>query len=87
MLWRMSAGPSPERIGIMFARLDDLPQHRGRADVDFRASMRYERIPGRRGRRTRNSVSYSCRAELSAIGKTLAEIAEIAGLPAARNSG
>jgi hypothetical protein len=38
--------------------------------------MRYERIPGRRGR-----------AELSAIGKTLAEIAEIAGLPAARNSG
>src|SRR5258708_37443928 len=77
MLWRMRADLSPGRIGIMFARLDDLPAMpaldgatlRGRTDIDFPAHIRYERIPGRRRLSTRNVISCS----RSLIGVTLAE--------------
>src|SRR5258707_15555150 len=80
MLWRMRADLSPGRIGIMFARLDDLPAVpaldgatlRGRTDIDFPAHIRYERIPGRRRLSTRNVISCS----RSLIGVTLAETAE-----------
>jgi hypothetical protein len=80
---RLSLG----KIGIMFARLDErlhrhhsVARHPGAPDVDFPASIRYERIPGRHSPRTRNSVSRFHRAELPAIGKTLAGTAETAGI-------
>src|SRR5258708_2846423 len=72
MLWRMSAEPHLDRIGIMLARLDNLPQrhrsvtlHAAAPDDDFRTSMRCERIPGRH------------HAKPPAIGISLAEIAGI----------
>src|SRR5882762_5606319 len=50
----MSAEPHLDRIGIMLARLDNLPQrhrsktlHAAAPEVDFRTSMRCERIPDR----------------------------------------
>jgi hypothetical protein len=66
----------------MLARLDTLPQrHRSvtlRAaapEVDFRTSMRCERIPGRNDPCRRNSPSHACHAKPPAIGLSLAEIA------------
>jgi len=77
----MSAEPHPDRIGIMFARLDNLPQrhrlvtlHAAAPDVDFRTSMRCERIPSRHDSCSRNFPSH---AKPSAIGISLAEIAGI----------
>src|SRR5713226_6295101 len=61
MLWRMSAEPYPDRIGIMLARLDNLPQrhrsvtlHAAAPDADFRTPMRCERISGRHDSCSRN---------------------------------
>jgi hypothetical protein len=83
MLWRMPAEPHLDWIGIMLARLDNLPQrHRSvtlpaaAPDVDFRTSMRCERIPGRHDPCSRNSPSHACHAKPPAIGISLAEIAE-----------
>jgi hypothetical protein len=73
-----------DRIGIMLARLDNLPQrhrsvtlHAAALDVDFRASMRCERIPGRHDPCSRNSPSHARHAEAPATGISLAEIAGI----------
>jgi hypothetical protein len=67
----------------MLARLDNLPQHHrsvtlrtAAPDVDFRTSMRRERIPGRHDPCSRNSPSHACHAKAPAIGITLAETAE-----------
>src|SRR5713101_5886115 len=75
MLWRMAAEPHLDKIGIMIARLDNLPQrhrsvtlHAAAPDDDFRTSMRCERIPGRH------------HAKPPAIGISLAEIAETLGM-------
>src|SRR5580692_9119622 len=80
----MSAEPHLDRIGIMLARLDNLPQrhrsvtrHAAAPDVDFRTSMRCERIPGRHDPCSRNFPSHACHAKPSAIGISLAEIAGI----------
>src|SRR5216684_3878082 len=84
MLWRMSAEPHLDRIGIMLARLDNLPQrhrsvtlHAAAPDVDFRTSMRCERIPGRCDPCSRNFASHACHAKPPAIDVSLAEIAGI----------
>jgi hypothetical protein len=84
MLWRMGAEPHLDRIGIMLARLDNLPQrhrsvtrHAAAPDVDFRTSIRYERIPGRHDPCSRNFPSHACRAKPLPIGISLAEIAGI----------
>src|SRR5580704_13197547 len=84
MLWRMSAEPHLDRIGVMLACLDNLPQrhrsvtlHAAAPDVDFRTSMWYERIPGRHDPCSRNSPSRACHAKPPAIGISLAEIAGI----------
>jgi hypothetical protein len=84
MLWRMFAEPHLDRIGIMLARLDNLPQrhrsvklHAAAPDVDFRTSMRCERIPGRHDPGMRNFPSHACHAKPPAIGISLAEIAGI----------
>jgi hypothetical protein len=68
----------------MLARLDNLPQRHGSVtphaaapDVDFRTSMRWERIPGRHDPCSRNSPSHACHAKPPAIGISLAEIAGI----------
>ncbi len=68
----------------MLARLDNLPQrhrwvtlHAAAPDVDFRTSMRCERIPGRHDPCSRNSPSHACHAKPPAIGISLAEIAGI----------
>ncbi len=50
MLWRMFCEPHLDRIGIMLARLDDLPQrhrsgHCTRPRLEFRTSMRCEEFP------------------------------------------
>jgi len=68
----------------MLARLDNLPQrhrsliHAAAPDVDFRTSMRCERIPGRHDPCPRNFPSHACHAKPPAIGISLAEIAETA---------
>ena len=84
MLWRMSAEPHLDRIGVMLACLDDLPQphrsvtpHAAAPDVDFRTSIRYERIPGRHDPCSRNLPSHACHAKPLPIGISLAEIAGI----------
>jgi len=84
MLWRMSAEPHLDRIGIMLARLDNLPQrhrsvtfHAAAPDVDFRTSMRRGRIPGHPDPCLRNFPSRACHAKPPAIGISLAEIAGI----------
>src|SRR5260370_28075233 len=84
MLWRTSAEPHLDRIGIMLARLDNLPQrhrsvtlHAAAPDDDFRTSMRCERIPGRHDPCSRNFSSQACHAKPPAIGISLAEIAGI----------
>ncbi len=66
----------------MLARLDNLPQrhrsvtqHAAVPDVDFRTSMRCERIPGRHDPCSRNFPSHACHAKPPAIGISLAEIA------------
>ena len=68
----------------MLARLYNLPQrHRSvtllaaAPDVDFRTSMRCERIPGRHDPCPRNSPSHACHPKPPAIGISLAEIAGI----------
>ena len=67
----------------MLARLDNLPQrhrsliHAAAPDVDFRTSMRCERIPGRHDPCPRNFPSHACHAKPPAIGISLAEIAGI----------
>jgi hypothetical protein len=68
----------------MLACLDNLPQrHRSvtlrtaAPDVDFRTSIRCERIPGRHDPCSRNSPSHACHAKPPAIGISLAEIAGI----------
>jgi hypothetical protein len=68
----------------MLARLDNLPQrhrsktlHAAAPDVDFRTSMRCERIPGRHDPCSRNSPSHACHAKPLPIGISLAEIAGI----------
>jgi hypothetical protein len=68
----------------MLARLDNLPQrhrsvklHAAAPDVDFRTSMRCERIPGRHDPGMRNFPSHACHAKPPAIGISLAEIAGI----------
>jgi len=80
----MSAEPRLDRIGIMLARLDNLPQrhrsvtlHAAAPAVDFRTSMRCERIPGRHDPCSRNSPSHACHAKPPAVGISLAEIAGI----------
>src|ERR1700730_4357955 len=85
MLWRMSAEPHLDRIGIMLARLDTLPQrhrsvtlHAAAPDVDFRTSMRWERIPGRHDPCSRNSPPHTCHTKPPVVGISLAEIAGIA---------
>src|SRR6266851_8815221 len=84
MLWRMSDEPHLDRIGIMRARLDNLPQrhrsvtlHAAAPDVDFRTPIRCERIPGRHDPCSRNFPSRACHAKPPAIGISLAEIAGI----------
>ena len=84
MLWRMSAEPHLDRIGVMLACLDNLPQrhrsvtlHAAAPDIVFRTSMRCERIPGRHDPCSRNFPSHACHAKPSAIGISLAEIAGI----------
>src|SRR5216684_1975245 len=84
MLWRMSAESHLDRIGIMRARLDNLPQrhrsvtlHAAVPDVDFRTPMRWERIPGRHDPCSRNFPSHACHGKPLAIGISLAEIAGI----------
>src|SRR5712672_3239402 len=84
MLWRMSAEPHPDRIGIMLARLANFPQrhrsvtlHSAAPDVDFRTSMRWERIPGRPDPCSCNFPSHAYHARPPAIGISLAEIAGI----------
>src|SRR5580704_1060637 len=84
MLWRMTAEPRLDRIGIMLARLDDLPQrHRwvtrraAAPDVDFRTSMRWGRMRSRDDPCSRNSPFPACHAKPLAIGLSLAEIAGI----------
>ena len=88
MLWRMSAEPHLDRIGIMLARLDNRPQrhrsvtlHAAAPDVDFRPPIRppirCERIPGRHDPCSRNFPSHACHAKPPAIGISLAEIAGI----------
>src|SRR6266851_3524400 len=84
MLWRMSDEPHLDRIGIMRARLDNLPQrhrsvtlHAAAPDVDFRTPIRCERIPGRHDPCSRNFSSHACHAKPPAIGISLAEIAGI----------
>jgi hypothetical protein len=81
----MSAEPHLDGIGIMLARLDNLPQrhrsvtlHAAAPDVDFRTSMRCGRIPGRHDPCSRNSPSHACHAKPPAIGISLAKIAGIA---------
>jgi hypothetical protein len=78
----MSAEPHLDRIGIMLARLDNLPQrhrsktlHAAAPEVDFRTSVRCERISGRHDPRSRNSPSRACHAKPLATGISLAEIA------------
>ena len=78
----MSAEPHLDRIGTILAVFDNLPQrhrtetlHAAAPDVDFLASMRCERIPGRHDPRSRNSRSDACYAKPPAIGISLAEIA------------
>jgi hypothetical protein len=68
----------------MLARLDNLPQrhrsvtpHAAAPDVDFRTSMRCERIPGRHDPCSRNFPSRACHAKPPAIAISLAEIARI----------
>jgi hypothetical protein len=68
----------------MLACLDNLPQrhrsvtpHAAAPDVDFRTSIRYERIPGRHDPCSRNSPSHACHAKPLPIGISLAEIAGI----------
>jgi hypothetical protein len=68
----------------MLARLDNLPQrhrsvtlHAAAPDVDFRSSMRCEKIPGRHDPCSRNSPVRACHAKPPAIGISLAEIAGI----------
>jgi hypothetical protein len=75
-----------DRIGIMLARLDNLPQrhrsktlHAAAPEVDFPTSERCERISGRHDPRSGNSPSRACHAKPLAIGISLAEIAGIAG--------
>jgi hypothetical protein len=79
----MPVEPHLDWIGIMRARLDNLPQrhrsvtlHAAAPDVDFRTSMRRERIPGRHDPCSRNSPSHASHAKAPAIGISLAEIAE-----------
>jgi hypothetical protein len=97
MLWRMSAERHFDRIGIMLARLDNLPQrhrsvalHAAAPGVDFRTSMRRERIRGPTPRhrpladrlrklRELQEPGGSRPAPGREIGITLAEIA---GIPA-----
>jgi len=69
----------------MLARLDNLPQrhrsvtlHAAAPDVDFRTSMRCERIPGRHDPCSHNFPSHACYAKPPTIGISLAEIAGIA---------
>jgi hypothetical protein len=85
MLWRMAAEPRLDRIGIMLARLDDLPQrhrsvtlHVATPDVDFRTSMRWGRMRSRDDPGSRNSPFPACHAKPLTIGISLAEIAGIA---------
>ena len=68
----------------MLARLDNLPQrhrwvtlHAAAPDVDFRTSMRCERIPGRHDPCSRNFPSHACHGKPPAISISLAEIAGI----------
>src|ERR1700722_10425357 len=84
MLWRMTAEPRLDRIGIMLARLNDLPQrHRwvtrraAAPDVDFRTSMRWGRMRSRDDPCSRNSPFPACHAKPLTIGLSLAEIAGI----------
>ena len=76
--------PSPhlDGNGIMLARVDNLLQrdrsvtlYAAAPDVDFRTSMRRERIPGRHDPCSRNSPLHACHAKPPAIGLSLAEIA------------
>jgi hypothetical protein len=68
----------------MLARLDSLSLrhrsvtlHAAAPDVDFRTSMRCERIPGRHDPCSRSFPSHACHAKPPAIGISLAEIAGI----------
>jgi hypothetical protein len=68
----------------MLARLDSLSLrhrsvtlHAAAPEVDFRTSMRCERIPGRHDPCSRNSPSHARHAEPPATGISLAEIAGI----------
>jgi hypothetical protein len=85
MLWRMAAEPRLDRIGIMLARRDDLPQrhrsvtlHVATPDVDFRTSMRWGSMCSRDDPGSRNSPFPACHAKPLTIGISLAEIAGIA---------
>src|SRR5260370_31056118 len=84
MLWRMSAEPYLDRIGIMLARLDNLRQrhrwvtlHAAAPDVDFRTSIGCERRPGPHDPCSRNFPSHACHGKPPAISISLAEIAGI----------
>src|SRR6266851_10379629 len=86
MLWRMPAGLSPERIGIMFARLDDLPavpafdgatsQHRTAVDSGRIYGTQEFPVAGGRARAT------LFRAHAEPDRKAVAETAETAGTSA-----
>src|SRR3981081_1017262 len=72
MLWRMWAGLSSERIGIMFARLDGAPPQ-SKISVDFPAYIRCASIPrsrparlGRQGHQDRFDIAAGHQAELGA---------------------
>src|ERR1700682_2982527 len=90
MLWRMSAESHLDRIGIMLARLDNLPQrhrsvtlHAAGPCVNSRPPIRCERIPGRHDACSRNFPPRACHAKPLAIGISLAEIAGIKKILAA----
>jgi len=84
MLWRMSAESHLDRIGIMLARLDNLPQrhrsvtlHAAAPDVDFRTSMRCKRIPGRHDPCSRNFPSHACHAKPRPLAYRLRKLREL----------
>src|ERR1700730_1815798 len=90
MLWRMSAGLSPGRIGIMFARLHDLPAvpaldgapSPSGTDVDSGPIYGAKEFPVAGGR----SCAMLFRARAEPIGKAVAEIAETGASPKGRTS-
>ena len=84
MLWRMYAEPQLDRIGIMLARLDNLPPrhcsvtlHAAAPEVDFRTSLRAERISGRHDPCSRNSPCHARHGKPPAMACRLRKLREL----------